>query len=83
MKVIESGYNPQTCGVYAFFEHNGNEYYADLCVLAYDLDGQTECMIFEAKDKQVTSWRGLYCKRAIPVTEEQLRRCIDEFINTL
>lgn len=83
MNIIESGFNPQTSGVYAFFEHNVNEYYADLCLLSYCYDNETECMIFASKDKQVTNWGELYCKRDIPVTEESLLRCIEEFVNTL
>lgn len=82
MKLIESGHNPRTGGCYAFFEHGGKEYYADLCLLSYSIEpGETECMIFPAKDKQVTSWLELYCKRGIPVTESELLDCIDEFIN--
>lgn len=80
MKVIESGYNPKTGGYYAFFEHNGYEFYADLC---YTFDAAEECMIFLSNNKQVTSWRELYCKHDIPVTESALLDCINEFINTL
>lgn len=79
MKVIESGANPTTGGYYAFFEHDGYEFYADLCIT---FDAGNECMIFSAKDKQVTSWRDLYCKQGIPVTERALFDCINEFINT-
>ena len=70
--------NPMTCGFYAFFTHDGNEFYADLCYLLYM--GETECMIFHSKDKQVTSWSELYCKRGIPVTRQALEECIREFI---
>lgn len=80
MKVIESGYNPRTGGYYAFFEHGGYEFYADLC---YTYDAGEECMIFSAKDKQVTSWRDLYCKQGIPVTERALFDCIEEFVTSL
>lgn len=83
MKVIESGYNQRTGGYYAFFEHDGNEYYADLCYLPCAIDFGTECMIFASEDKQVTSWRDLYCKRGIAVDEDTLLDCINEFINTL
>lgn len=37
MNIIESGYNPQTGGYYAFFEHEGRQYYADLCFPQYAL----------------------------------------------
>ena len=75
--------NPRTGGVYCFFTHNGQEYYADLC----ELDGldhwYTECMIFASGNKQVTNWLDLYCKRGIRVTPENLADCIDEFIKSL
>lgn len=71
-------FNPRTGGVYCFFEHDGNEFYADLCDLFFL--GETECMIFHSKDKQVTNLSELYCKRGIPVTKESLEKCIREFI---
>lgn len=70
--------NPRTCGFYAFFTHDGFEFYADLCDLFFL--GETECMIFHSKDKQVTNWSELYCKRGIPVTKKALEECIREFI---
>lgn len=69
--------NPITCGFYAFFTHDGFEFYADLCLVP---EGFTECMIFHSVNKQVTSWRELYCKRNIPVTKASLEKCIREFI---
>lgn len=81
MKVIESGINPLTGGYYAFFEHNGKEYYADLCYLPCAIDFGTECMIFASEDKQVTSWSELYCKMGIAVDEDTLLRCIEEFVD--
>lgn len=80
MNIIEKGYNPRTGGYYAFFEHDGYEFYADL---SYTFDAAEECMIFASKDKQVTSWRDLYCKRGIPVTESDLLDCIEEFVTSL
>lgn len=74
-------YNPRTEGLYCFFTHNGQEYYADLCDIIYA--DYTECMIFPSEDEQVTSWSELYCKRDIPVTEAQLEKCIEEFIKTI
>lgn len=70
--------NPLNCGFCCYFMHDGNEFYADLCDIFYL--GETECMISHSKDKQVTSWRELYCKRGIPVTKESLEKCIREFI---
>lgn len=71
--------NPYTGGYYAFFNHDGFEFYADLCLVPEGL-GFTECIIFHSENKQVTSWRELYCKRGIPVTKESLEKCIREFI---
>ena len=76
-------FNPRTSGLYAFFKHKGSEYYADLCDVPYSIDYVSECMIFHAKDGQVTNWSELYCKRNIPITEEALAACIDEFKNSL
>lgn len=69
--------NPYNGGLYCFFEYDGHEFYADLCLTLFD---GTECMIFHSKDQQVTNWSELYCKRSIPVTEEALTECVQEFI---
>lgn len=71
--------NPQNGGLYAFFVHDGQEYYADLCFCIL----YTECMIFTSKDQEVTDWGELYCKRNIDISEEALTACIDEFIEQL
>lgn len=70
--------NPQTGGYYAFFNHDGFEFYADLSLVP---EGFSECMIFHSENKQVTSWRDLYCKINIPISEESLKECIKEFID--
>lgn len=75
--------NPMNFGLYTFFEHDGQQFYADLCDIPFSeeyLDYENECMIFSSKDEQVTNWHELYCKRDIPVTEEALIECIEEFI---
>jgi hypothetical protein len=75
--------NPRTGGVYCFFTHAGQEYFADLSALD-TLFGfwTTECMIFKSENGKVTSWTELYCKREIPVTPDALAACVDEFIQT-
>lgn len=73
--------NPANGGLYCFFEYNGQEYAADLCLIPYT--EYTECMVFAAKDGKVTNWGDLYCKRNIPVTKEALRECVIEFIEKL
>ena len=73
-------YNNGLCCV---FEHDGQEYYADLCLVPYA--DYTECMIFKSENGQLTlkNARDLYCKRGLEVTEENLLACIEEFINDI
>lgn len=54
MEIIEKGFNPRTFGVYAYFEHKGFEFYADLCDT---FDQGNECMIFLSSNKQVKTGR--------------------------
>lgn len=77
MNTYEIRTNPFNLGLYCFFEHNGSEFYAYLCFVPHA--DYTECMIFAAKDGQVATWAGLYCKRDIPVTEGALVKCIEDF----
>jgi len=77
MNIYEIKTNPFNLGLYCFFEHNGREFYADLCFVRHA--DYNECMIFSAKNEQVTSWTELYCKRNIPVTEDALIECIEDF----
>ena len=51
MEIIEKGFNPRTFGVYAYFEHKGFEFYADLCDT---FDQGNECMIFLSSNKSKT-----------------------------
>ena len=71
--------NPRIGGLYCFFEYDGHEFYADLCIPLIGGCG-SECMIFCSKDKQVTDWHELYCRRGIPITKEALTECVKEFI---
>ena len=63
-------------GLCAFFEMDGKQYWADL---ANVMHVGTECMIFPAKDGEVTSWHEEYCNRGMPITEQALLDCIQEF----
>lgn len=72
--------NPATGGFYCFFDHEGQQYYADL---SFTFDAGEECMIFPSKDEKVTDWWELYAKRGISVTEDNLRICVEEFISEL
>ena len=71
--------NEANGGLCAVFEWDGQEYFADLCVVP--AVNFTECEIFPSKDGQVTDWGELYCRRDIPVTEAQLKECVEEFLS--
>lgn len=74
--MLEIRKNAQGNGYCCDFFYNGKKYYADLCYLPCGLG--TECMIFAYKKGEI-NWTDLYCKRGIPVTVFQLKRCIEEF----
>lgn len=86
LKIEKNYHNGGLCCV---FTHGGQEYFADLCVLPFVhqriFHRVTECMIFKIVDGQVTLSNAspLYCKHDIDVTEENLRACITEFIESL
>lgn len=75
--------NEETGGYYCFFQfgHDGPQYYASLCVPPGI--NTTECMIFKAKDGEVTDWDSLYAKRGVPFNEYGLDECVDEFVKSL
>lgn len=67
-------------GIGAKFSHNGETYYADLCVVN---DFKTkkyvnECVISYDLEEGI-SLEVLYCKRNIPISEDALIECIEEF----
>lgn len=71
-------------GWYCYFEHDGKEYYADICqIKSRIMFDFSECMIFE----QITGKSGLgkvvFCKKYVPVTPDGLRACIREFVEKL
>ena len=70
--------NPANGGYCATFEHDGYEFYADVCYIGFDLP--TECMIFNSCNGRVTNWHELYCMLGVPVTKDGLTECIQEFI---
>lgn len=67
-------------GISALFKVDGVEYYADLCNVGGEYN---ECMIFLAQNGQVVNWSDLYCKRGISICSEELKNCINEFVETL
>jgi len=76
--------NEGNAGLCAKVPYNGRVYFADLCSLIFL--GTTECMIFDiTKEGQLclSNANELYCKRGIPVTEDSLTACIDEFLASL
>ena len=65
-------------GFNTFFTHRLRKYYADLRFVPFC---GSECMIFKVKRSGEIDWSGVYCKRHIPITEEQLISCIEDFLN--
>lgn len=76
-KNIKIEKNESNGGFCADFFKDGKKYYADV---GYALFIGAECMIFEYRKDGTINWRGVYCKRNIPVTEESLIDCITEFM---
>lgn len=80
MKELDIKYSPTRGSFSCMFTHDGKEYYADL---SWFVDG-SECMIFKVVDgKVVYDDIGEYCERDVPMTEDGLRACIEEFIASL
>ena len=75
LKIEENEVNGGLC---AIFEWDGQEYFADLCMIP--VVDFSECEIFPSVDGQVSNWGELYCRRDIPVTESQLKECVKEFL---
>ena len=68
--------NKKTGGVCCDFEHEGKKYWADLSYVPFD---GNECMIFAREEDGSINWGDLFCRRGIPVTEEALIQCIEDF----
>lgn len=78
MTNIEVKRNDVNLGFWADFNKGEKSFYADLCDIPFI---GSECMIFEYDKKGNVKWSGVYCKREIPVTEQSLLDCIEEFLN--
>lgn len=77
MSEIEVKQNEQNGGYCANFYKGKKKFFADLCSLPFV---ESECMIFERDKRGNIDWRGVYCKRDLPVTEQSLLDCINEFL---
>ena len=85
MKKIENltiAPNRITGGIYGYFDVDGQQYYTDVSLICIG-HPISECMIFKSKDNQVVDWIDLYCNRDVEISEESLRRCINEFVESL
>ena len=72
--------NKTTSGLRSTFQYEGEEYFADLsCVMFSGM----ECMIFKSANGNVTSWTELYYKCVDSVSEEELIKCVVEFIKEI
>lgn len=80
MEIMNTKVNGNTGGICTRFKHKDKIYYADLSFV-YTCN---ECMIFPAdEDSNVTSWKELYVKTGIAITEENLIKCIREFCRVI
>ena len=79
---LQIDYNPANGGIYALFNVGSQQYYADIADIPYC---GVECMIFKAKDDEVTDWCEEYASRDIllSVSEKSLKDCIKEFTESL
>lgn len=67
-------------GLCSTFQFDGKEYFADLSHLMF---GGIECMILNSANGKVTSWTKLYCRYVNSVSEEELIKCVVEFIKEI
>lgn len=79
-KNLKIEHNNTTSGLRSTFQYEGEEYFADLsCVMFSGM----ECMIFKSANGNVTSWSELYYKCVDSVSEEELIKCVVEFIKEI
>lgn len=70
--------NKLTGGFYAVIEKDKQYFLADL---SYTLDRGAECMIFRSdKEGKVTDWEEVYAEYFDIVTKENLRSCVENFL---
>lgn len=81
--------NPSKGGKCVVIEKNGQHYYVSLVRLGGEPDlleligGRYEVMIFACDDNgTVLSWRDMYCNRTNNPTDDFLRECIKEFLES-
>lgn len=67
-------------GLCSTFQFDGKEYFADLSHLMFS---GIECMIVKSANGKVTSWTKLYCRHVDSVSEEELIKCVVEFIKEI
>lgn len=79
-KNLKIEHNKITSGLCSTFQYEGEEYFVDLsCVMFSGM----ECMIFKSANGKVTSWTELYYKCVDSVSEEELIKCVVEFIKEI
>ena len=71
---VHNGYN-------ADFYIGSKKYYADV-TYAPDYYKTSECMIFQYNEDGSINWHEVYVNRDVSVTEEDLLKCINEFIES-
>ena len=80
IKNLEIEPNPANSGIKATFEVEGHQFFADVCCLPFGIGN--ECMIFAVNDGKI-DWSELYCNRSVSVSEDDLKECINEFVESL
>ena len=82
MDIIMMDRNVRNGGYWATFKYKNGYCYADVAPIPFD---RTECMIFPCDDPEghnVDFGVELYKVRGCPVTEEGLRKCIQDFLES-
>ena len=64
-------------------EYNGQEYITDITIRT-DKEYRTEFAVFKSVDRQITFENAIpiYCKMDVAMDFEELKKCIDEFIES-
>ena len=74
--------NKQNGGLYTVVEKDGKYYYFDLTYLPYSRFNNVECMAFECDENgHVTDWGEVFVDFPESVSEENLRACVEKFMN--
>ena len=75
MKIL---HNESTKGLYAFFEHKGNQFCADLSFVPFV--NKNVCSVYQARNNEIISYNELYYNDDnLLITEDILKQNIEKF----